>query len=88
MKGPRPARADSLCTEGPFQRAGRTEVIRLTTEWTEVFVLAVRIGALDSSDALRVVTAENLKMLLGQKLEDVGSARLVHPLGDRGELEG
>jgi len=45
--------------EGPFLRAGGTEVKRLTTERTEVFVLAVRIGALDTGDALGVVAAAN-----------------------------
>ena len=29
-----------------------------------------------------------LKMLFEQTLEDVDSARLVHPFGDRGELKG
>jgi len=35
-----------------------------------------------------VLIGEALKMLLEQKLEDVDSARLVHPLRERGELEG
>ena len=58
--------------EGPFLRAGGTEVKRLTTERTEVFVLAVRIGALDTGDALGVVTAEN---------------ELLHHLGDALDAE-
>ena len=45
--------------EGPFLRAGGTEIEPLTGERPEVFILAVWIGALDAGDTLRVVAAEN-----------------------------
>jgi threonine dehydrogenase-like Zn-dependent dehydrogenase len=35
-----------------------------------------------------VLIGKALKMLLEQNLEDVNPARLVHPLGDRGERKG
>jgi hypothetical protein len=103
--------------EGPFLRAGRAEIERLTGERPEVFILAVRIRALDARDALGVVAAENellhhlgdpldaetpvddrvlgfvligqaLEMPLEQKQEGGNPTRLVHSLGDRGELKG
>ena len=45
--------------KGPFLRAGRAEINRLAGERPEVFILAVGIGALDTSDASGVVTAKN-----------------------------
>ena len=104
------------CQEGPFLGARGAEIEGFAAERPEVFVLAVRIGTLDTGEALGVVTAENellhhlgdaldaktpvddrvlgfvlireaLKMLFEQTLEDVDSARLVHPLRDRGELK-
>ena len=45
--------------KGPFLRTGRTEIESFTRKRTEVFILAVGIGALDASDASGVVTAKN-----------------------------
>ena len=56
--------------KSPFLRAGGTEVKRLAAERTEVFILAIRIGTLDTGDTLGVVPAEN-KLLnhLGDALD-------------------
>ena len=53
--------------EGPFLGTGRAEIERLAGERPEVFILTVRIRALDPGDALRMVAAEN---------------ELLHHLGD------
>ena len=45
--------------EGPFLRAGRAEVKRPAGKRPEVFRRAVRIRALDASDTLGLVSAEN-----------------------------
>ncbi len=58
--------------EGPFLRAGRTEIEPLTGGWPEVFILAVRIGALDAGDALGIISA---------------SDKLIHDLGDPFDAE-
>jgi hypothetical protein len=58
--------------EGPFLRAGGTEIEPLTAERAEEFIPAIGITALDAGDALGVVAAKN---------------ELLHYLGDAFDSE-